>query len=633
LLPAAWAQQKRGMTDEPEQNSESGPVSVPASDRRAHPRQRIRSLAYVHLGEGNGGIILNISEGGIGVQAAEALDEGEGVIGMRIEIPRSRKRLEVRGEIMWVGESRKEAGLRFVDLQEDALRRIRSWMAREESPGTAPEDSEEDVEAPVVRAAEDRAETVVAEESSARAENSIAEGEQITAGGGEQSSEVDETAQEDFEPVEFDEEPVAFDEEALDEPVDASRVSPAEVGQRGVVTMEASSGVTEKFRAAAPATCEEEDPAQKVAPSVAAPVVTSFVPFDKQPQIPATPYTPISGTHGAPAFAVAAPAPAPARYSGGDAAASLFPNPRVPVEPTAAAADGGWKSFRVQLQSGWFLAALVLLLATISFVAGMAVRRGALNAMMGDVDDVAQPKRASAPSSGNLTGNLAANPAGNGWSAAASAAPATPLQIEIVDLENHRWTIPATNGANHSDAGAARQAELNEAAPSDGGAPSSAASHVPATNQNSAQGTGSNGATDAGAAAKPRAPLMLSLPETPISASGSIAIRATGMVPMPGSEAESGQHARNLQIGQLANMVEPVYPPDARQAHLEGTVKLHVVVGANGEVQSFRTVSGPESLAQAAMLAVREWRYRPTLLNGKAVETQEDVTFVFRLPN
>jgi TonB family protein len=126
---------------------------------------------------------------------------------------------------------------------------------------------------------------------------------------------------------------------------------------------------------------------------------------------------------------------------------------------------------------------------------------------------------------------------------------------------------------------------------------------------------------------------MLSMPETPISASGSVAISATSMVPMPAGDVEIGQHPRNLQIGQLTNMVEPVYPPDARQARLEGTVKLHVVVAANGEVQSFRTVSGPESLAQAAMMAVREWRYRPTLLNGKPVETQEDVTFVFRLPN
>jgi TonB family protein len=611
------------MTDEPEENSDSSSVSVPARDRRAHPRQPIRSLAYVHLGEGNGGIVLNISEGGIGVQAAEALDDGEGVIAMRIEIPHSRKRLEVRGEIVWVGESHKEAGLRFVDLREEALRRIRSWIAREASPGTAPEESEEDIEAPSVRAAEIRAETVAVDESSARGENPVSEGEEMASPGSEQASEVEEPAEKYLEPVEFDVELVAFDEEAAEEP--------AEVGERAAVPMEASSGVAEKLGVATPATRKEQERAQRIVPPLAPSVAAPVAAFDMEPQIPVTPYTPISGTHGAPAFAEIGSPLAPPLYSGGDAAATLFPKPRVPVEGAAAAADGGGKSFRVQLQSGWFLAALVLLLATISFVAGMAVRRGALNVMLGDVDDVAQPKSAPAPSPGNLTGNLAANPSGNVSSAAASAAPAKPLQIEILDLENHRWTIPAVAGGNRGDAGATRSAQSNEAAPSDGGAPSSAGSHVPTPNQNSAQGTESN----AGVAvvAKPGAPLMLSLPETPISASGSIAIRATSMVPMPAGEMEAGQHARNLQIGQLANMVEPVYPPGARQAHLEGTVKLHVVVGADGEIQSFRTISGPEALAQAAMLAVREWRYRPTLLNGKPVEMQEDVTFVFRLPN
>jgi TonB family protein len=611
------------MTDEPEQNSDSSSVSVPASDRRAHPRQRIRSLAYVRLGEGNGGIILNISEGGIGVHAAEALDEGEGVISMGIEIPRSRKRLEVRGEIMWVGESRKEAGLRFVDLQEGALRRIRSWIAREESAGTAQEESEEEVEAPAVRAAEVRAETMVIEETSARRDEPVVRVNEPATKSEEQSNEVEEPAEEYLEPIEFDAELIAFDEEDADAPAEVLSDEPSEVGERAAVRMEASSEVVEKLAAATPATRKEQDRAREIVPPMAAPVVT----FDKRSQIPVPPYTPISGTHGVPAFALAAPPPEPRRYSSGDAAASLFPKPGVPVEMAAPSADGGWKSFRVQLQSGWFLALLVLLLATISFVAGMAVRRGALNAMMGDVDDGAQPRSVPAASAGNR----AANPSGNGSSAAASAAPAKPLQIEIVDLENHRWTIPAAAGGNRSDAGATRSVQLNEAAPSDGGAPSSAASHAPAPTQNSTQGATSI----AGAAviAKPGEPVMLSLPETPISASGSIAIRATGMVPIPAGEAESGQHARSLRIGELANLVEPVYPPDARQARLEGTVKLHIVIGTNGEVESFHSLSGPDSLARAAMIAVREWRYSPTLLNGKPVEMQEDVTFVFRLPN
>jgi TonB family protein len=600
-LRAGLPQQARCMTDEPEQHSESSPISVPASDRRAHPRQRIRSLAYVHLGESNGGIVLNISERGIAVQAAEALDADEGPLAMRIEIPRSRKRLEVTGEIVWVGESRKEAGLRFVDLSEDALKRIRSWMAREESPGTATEQSEEQVEAPI-RAAEARAESVVTSESLPEREDRVAEAEERAAQDEEASGEIDALADGDAAadfaaPFEDESEDVSA-VEAADEPVEAA--------EDAAVRMEASAGATKEPVVAEPVTREEEDRARTIAPSA--------LPFEKKPQVPISAFSGISGTHGAPAFAVAAAPPAPARSSTSDAAATLFPAPRVAAEP--AAANDGWKSFRVQLQSGWFLAALVLLLATISFVAGMAVRRGALNGVMGDADDAVQPK--SAPSAGNL----AANSNGNG--AAAATAPAKPLQIEIVDLENRRWTIPAASGAN-----SVRQTPVNEAAAPDDGAPSApSASNL--TNRNSGQGSSS--ADGMAAVAKPAAPLTLSLPETPISASGSIAIRATGMVPMPTGEAESGQHARSLHIGELINLVEPVYPPDARQSRLEGTVKLHVVVGANGEIQSFRTVSGPESLAQAAMIAVREWRYRPTLLNGKAVETQEDVTFVFRLP-
>src|SRR5277367_6150246 len=434
------------MADEPEQHSDSSPVSIPASDRRAHPRQRIRSLSYVQLGDGNGGIVLNISEGGIAVQAAEGLDDSEGLLAMRIEVPRSRKRLEVTGEIVWIGESRKEAGLRFVNPSEEALTRIRAWMAREESPATGREESEEEIEAPVARAAEGRAGTVASAEARADREDRAVEAEELAAENEEELSEIEGPVE-----VEADDEPTEFDEESADEPADEpEEEEPAEVAdvaEDAAVAMEASPRVAREPVAPAPVTHREEDRARTIAP----PVLT----FEKKPQARISAFTGISGTHGAPAFAVAAAPPAPARNSTGDAAASLFPKPHITAAP--AAADDGWKSFRVQLQSGWFLAALVLLLA-ISFVAGMAVRRGALNGMMGDVDDVIQPKSAPAPS----TGNLATNPYGNASGAAAAAAPAKPLQIEIVDLENHRWTIPAAPGANHGDAGAARQPQLNE---------------------------------------------------------------------------------------------------------------------------------------------------------------------------
>ena len=123
------------MTEIPEQNGGSSPAAVPVKDRRLHPRQRVSSLTYVDLGEDNGGIVLNVSEAGIRIQAAAGLEEGP--ISIRLQLPGTRKRLEVNAEVVWVGQSRKEAGLRFVDLSEDAQRQIQKWMAREASPNGA----------------------------------------------------------------------------------------------------------------------------------------------------------------------------------------------------------------------------------------------------------------------------------------------------------------------------------------------------------------------------------------------------------------------------------------------------------------------------------------------------------------
>ena len=145
------------MTEIPEQNGGSSPTAVPVKDRRLHPRQRVSSLTYVDLGEDNGGIVLNVSEAGIRIQAAAGLEEGP--ISIRLQLPGTRKRLEVNAEVVWVGQSRKEAGLRFVDLSEDAQRQIQKWMAREASPDGAIEEEEiENVAEPV------RAEQLSAEE-------------------------------------------------------------------------------------------------------------------------------------------------------------------------------------------------------------------------------------------------------------------------------------------------------------------------------------------------------------------------------------------------------------------------------------------------------------------------------------
>jgi TonB family protein len=128
-------------------------------------------------------------------------------------------------------------------------------------------------------------------------------------------------------------------------------------------------------------------------------------------------------------------------------------------------------------------------------------------------------------------------------------------------------------------------------------------------------------------------PLVLSLPETPISATGSVAISSQRSVPVPADGSKAAQNGRNLQVGQLLNLVEPVYPAEAVQQKIEGTVKLHAVIGTDGAIESLAQVSGPQVLVNASMSAVRNWKYSPTRMNGQPIETQEDISFVFRLPN
>jgi len=77
--------------------------------------------------------------------------------------------------------------------------------------------------------------------------------------------------------------------------------------------------------------------------------------------------------------------------------------------------------------------------------------------------------------------------------------------------------------------------------------------------------------------------------------------------------------------------VAPMYPPLARQARIQGTVVLRIVINALGEVRDTQLVSGHPMLAQAAVEAVRKWRYTPCESDGKAVEIQTDVQVVFRM--
>ena len=81
----------------------------------------------------------------------------------------------------------------------------------------------------------------------------------------------------------------------------------------------------------------------------------------------------------------------------------------------------------------------------------------------------------------------------------------------------------------------------------------------------------------------------------------------------------------------LVHRVQPEYPGLAKHIGLAGTVILRARIGTDGEVRDLRLVSGNALLARSALEAVREWRYRPTILNGQAVEVETQITVNFVL--
>jgi periplasmic protein TonB len=91
---------------------------------------------------------------------------------------------------------------------------------------------------------------------------------------------------------------------------------------------------------------------------------------------------------------------------------------------------------------------------------------------------------------------------------------------------------------------------------------------------------------------------------------------------------------RHVRLGstvaaQLVYSIYPQYPKEAKKKHLEGKVRIRFVVDADGSVKDPQAVSGNPILAKAAIEAVRQWRYRPTLLNDEPVAVNGELEMRF----
>jgi periplasmic protein TonB len=105
-------------------------------------------------------------------------------------------------------------------------------------------------------------------------------------------------------------------------------------------------------------------------------------------------------------------------------------------------------------------------------------------------------------------------------------------------------------------------------------------------------------------------------------------------VTTPSVAGEVGGRVRigsNVAAAKLMKKVQPTYPMAAQQGRIQGVVRLHAIIGKDGSVMQLEVMSGHPLLVEAALDAVRQWVYQPTLLEGKPVEVDTTIDVIFQL--
>jgi TonB family protein len=130
----------------------------------------------------------------------------------------------------------------------------------------------------------------------------------------------------------------------------------------------------------------------------------------------------------------------------------------------------------------------------------------------------------------------------------------------------------------------------------------------------------------------------LATPPPPVQVSSATAANSalssltTTSPALPALAPSSLRLSQGVSQGLLLKKVSPVYPPMALQMHKEGAVELLATVSKQGAITNVKVLSGDSMLAQAAVDAVRQWKYRPYLLNGEPVDIQTQITINFKAP-
>jgi periplasmic protein TonB len=226
---------------------------------------------------------------------------------------------------------------------------------------------------------------------------------------------------------------------------------------------------------------------------------------------------------------------------------------------------------------------------------------------------------------------------------AAKPQPAKPSAVQSSPAQNPVQTAPATS-VPAQEITLSTVAKANPAEDADSASNESVAR--PATNSKS------SGTTSPGKTPTESAPLMVKsgkaagaqskAASSDAPAPSLIGLAAPGAMAPPdlGPNASSAfkptlqtlNISQGVSQGLLIKKVSPAYPPNALRMHIEGSVELLATVSKDGNISHIKVLSGDAQLTRAASDAVKQWKYKPYLLNGEPVDIQTQVTINFRLP-
>lgn len=520
----------------------------PAADRRSDRRVRIIPVGYLQLGESNGGIAFDVSEGGVAITATVPLDS-DYLPRIRLQFPDMAGWIETSGQIAWRSPSKKEAGVRFVGLKEEALRRIRDWIL---------------AQAPANRVAGQGA--VVPEEQDTlvgiRRCAELPDLINASAVAFEDSSKPGEAPTSLFAP-DLDLQDAGVSSTALATP------APDRPSIRKALRLRSRALHVQRWVASL-------RPSPRVLATLFAFICSLLITRDlivwrgtrqnaSKTSVAAKTKPPSEGVRGA--------STAPVSTNRG--VVNLSP-------PEESPESNQVEQVRGQTEHASNDSPENLLGATLAKPRLSATSN--LKAQGREVPNVfteAQPRKRSS----NLVAGVSNRPLKRAQQTASSGSP-TPPQLEA--------KIPQ---------------------------PVSSLAVFPGNAQ---------------PAGKETSALIGKQPASPANMATAIAILTDPYPSLRVTEAGAAKKRRRemrLQLGHLLARVEPVYPEKAKQQGIQGTIKLHAIIGRDGSVRRLEALDGPPSLVAAAMKAVWEWRYSETLLAGKSVETEVDVAVVFRLSN